>query len=305
MAVGNIRETSNAVLQTSRDEQGRRMVSWTRTFTGVSDSPSTDTEYHARLAIATTGTVAGEFITEGSSHPLNPWVTVESINVVRKGPLLYEFTVTYKSPKFQGENGEPTDPDFEPPELEFSTATTEEPVDSDWNGEAIATATGELFTGLTVPIGDLVATITKKYSYFDPAAFYAYRKKVNTDTFLGHPAGTALVDEISAKRIWQGEMFYWSVTVKIAFREPYGDTPTEKAWYWRVRHEGYRCFKPGGPFNGPGDSVPCKDGERHDATTPMLLNEDGTQRLEVGADADWLYFQKFGTVAFSGMNLGV
>lgn len=305
MTISDIREAGKSTLQTSMDEKGRRAVSWTRTFTGVSDSATTDTEYHARVAISTTGTVDGEVITEGTGHPLNPWITVESINVVRNGQVLYEYTVNYKSPKFQGDGSEPQAPDLEPPDISFSTATTDEPIDEDVSGDPLATATGELYTGLTRSVSDLVANISKKFSIFDPDSFYDYIDKVNSDTFLNFPAGTGRVTSISATRVYQEFFFYWNVGVQISFRRPY-QVEAAKAWYKRVRHEGYRRWN-NGERGGVGnlEPVPCVDGHGEPATTPQPLNEDGTQNFDDPTTGHWLTFQVYETVAFSGMNLGV
>lgn len=306
MAFTDIRETTSNSFKITRDDKQRLMVDVTRTFDLLSDSPATDDVYRASLALQNQGvTDTGEKIFSGVSHPLNDFFLVEDISIERKTPIIYEAKVSYKSPKYRDSNGsgDPVDPTLQPPDVKYSTVTTEEAIDEDIDGNAIATETGELYQGVTKSVSDLVVTIGKNYSIFNPVSFYDYFDSVNSDTFLGFPPGVAKVMNIAADPVIESDSLYWKVTVQIQFRKPGPNTTTARAWWTRLKHEGYYRFteevteKPG---------VPCVDINGDNSTQPMPLDNNGFQikKGNIGPER-WREFEIYESVAFSGMNLGV
>lgn len=302
MAFTDIRETTKNSLSVSRDDKQRLSVSVSRTFDLLSDAPTTDETIAATIALQNQGqTTTGEKVFTGSHHPLNYWYICESISVERVTPIVYTAKAEYKSPKFRDD--ESTEPTLQAADVKYSTVTSEEAIDEDVNGDPIATATGELYQGVTKAVSDLQVTIGKNFSIFNPVTFYEFYNCVNSDTFLGFPAGTAKVMSIDASPVIESDFEYWKVTVQIQFRKPGPNTSTARAWWVRLKHEGYYCFT-SAMTDKPG--VRCVDINRDPATSPQPLDDTGRQiNSNNPASEVWREFEIYETVAFSGMNLGV
>jgi len=304
MAFTDLRETTTNSLSVTRDDKQRLTVKVSRTFDLLSDSPSTDESIAAAIALEIQGlTTTGERVHAGAKHPLNDWYLCESINVTKKSPILYEAKADYVSPKFRDSTGsEPVEPTLQAPDVDYDTVTTEEEIDEDVNGNPIATATGELYQGVTKQVSDLVVTIGKNFSIFNPVTFYEYYNTVNSDTFLGFPPGTAKVMNIKAAPVIEKDFLYWRVTVQIQFRKPYRTT-NAKAWHKRLKHEGYNCFTDT-VVDSPG--VKCVDVNGEPATVPQPLDSTGKQiTAQNSVPETWREFEVYESTAFSGMNLGV
>jgi hypothetical protein len=89
----------------------------------------------------------------------------------------------------------------------------------------------------------------------------------------------------------------WNVNASIHFRMPWGQTPSAKAWYARVRHEGYYERDNSSP---DGKRRIIIDGEG--ATRPQLLKADGTRESNP-YNAYYLYFQRYASLPFSVLGL--
>jgi hypothetical protein len=212
----------------------------------------------------------------------------DGVTGTRKTPLHWEVTASYVSPPYR----DPSDPTTQRTEIDTFTITSEEPVDEDISGKPIATVNGEPIYGVTKPVSDLGIKLSKKFRFFDQATFYAYIDCVNSDTFLGFPPGVLRVTNISASDEWIDETPYAAVTVEIQARKPYRTTP-EKAWYKRVRHEGFYIKK-------NGKIQRAKDELGKPKVEPVMLNADGTEKPNQ-SDAHWLEFQIFQTINFASM----
>jgi hypothetical protein len=222
------------------------------------------------------------------------------VDVSRKGPLHFEVTATYASQElYEGEeNREPPD---QPSQISFFTITSEEPIDEDIHGDPIATVNGEPVNGITRPISDLGIRVSKNFRVFNPASFYQFIDCVNSDTFLGFPAGTLRVANISADRQYyttsqNQQVFFWAVQVEIHARKPYRTTPA-KAWWKRYRHEGYYVKD-----QSTGDLVRAVDGNNEPTAQPVQLLFDGSKAPDQTVGL-WLESQIFSTVAFASMGL--
>lgn len=280
MAVIYVDEIFSTGLDTDVDDKGRISASAVRVF-NVFTSTATDDDlavkFDPRLPV------------EKSRHPLFTLLYCHSVRLKRNGPLHWEATANYKSPAYRDPGNDPT---FQPTEIDTFTVTNEEPIDEDVNGKPISTANGERFYGVSRPISDLGIRLNKKFRFFDPSSFYTYIDCVNSDTFLGFAPGILRIVQINASDEWIDETPYYNVTVEIHARKPYRTTP-QKAWYKRIRHEGFYIKQ----F---GKVLRAKDGSGKDMVEPVMLNDDGT-KLADQTQAKWLEFQVFETVNFGSM----
>jgi hypothetical protein len=141
---------------------------------------------------------------------------------------------------------------------------------------------------------------------FSPYVQARYRRAVNSDNFLGWPPGTAKLMKFSASNVFGETGGYWEITAQIRFRYPYRTT-AEKAWYARVRHEGfYEKIDLSGPGAGT-RIVRAVDGNKEPMTRKVLLASDG-YRLPVPAEgeeqiANWLEFKLYDSLPFNALGL--
>ena len=246
---------------------------------------------------------------EKSRHPYFRQLRCLGIDVSRRGPLHYEVTADYQSmPYKEGDADGTQTPLSQPTVISYFTITSEEPIEDDIEGNAIATANGELIEGITRPISDLGVRLQKNFGTFDPSSFYTFIDCTNSDTFLGFPPGTLRIANIGADEQFYtdedgNEIPFWSVSVEIHARKPYRVTAAE-AWYKRVRHEGY-WVKTADPFSSGFLYVRGKDDSGLPSNKPVLLNEDGTQKIKpkdaLTVEAHHLRFRVFEDVSFASM----
>lgn len=223
----------------------------------------------------------------GDQHPSGIAAYVESLVPTRISPILYQVMVGY-----EGEALNPATVD-----VEWSDITTTEPIDRDWNGDAIVTANGEPVDGLSMDISDQICVIRRKFMTINTAAIAQYRRATNSDTFLGWPPGTARLVGFSAKNafIYGAAQEQWDVTARIQFREPFANTLPAEAWYKRWRHEGLYILD--------GSTVRrATDDTGQDVAKPVLLKEDGTQETDP-ANAYFFHTQVYGSLPYSGLGL--
>lgn len=275
-------------LKTSMDDRGYVTATCQRSFTIALDNGSSDNAVTVKFN-------ATDLPRYNDAHPSSYVLRVDNVDVTRVSNNYYTATVSYRSPARK----ESEDPDAQPWELPvditWDSVVTEEPIDVDVNGDAIAnTNTNEPIAGLTRPITDLQGTFRKNMLLFDPTAIVLYGQKTNSDTFLGFAPGVAKVQTIAATNAIKADVAFWSVTVVIQFRYPYGTIDADKVWRKRVIRQGYReAF---GGTVGPA----YVDGVL--ATSPVLLDSNGYQ-LEPGAAPQFIDFQVLDSIAFSGLGL--
>jgi len=194
-----------------------------------------------------------------------------------------------------GPTGATDSPINAPPVISWSDTETDEGIDEDWNGSPIVTANGEAINGVTMKIADNVLTVQKNYSLFSPWLTSQYRHSVNADTFAGYPPGTGRMTRFTAKQEWdEDDNGYWAVSASIQFRYPY-NTTSEKAWYARVRHEGF--------YEKVGSKIiHAVDENKDKVSRPVLLKSDGTRETDPD-NAYWLEFQRYGTMNYNALGL--
>lgn len=259
-----------------------------RSFTVVSDAPTTDTGYGAKLA---TGVPRVR-----DPHPEDFSLRVVDVNAVRKSPVLWEIDVEYAAQTAAGRN--PLD---EPAVIRWSFVTADEPIDADVDGEPIVTVNNERFDPpISAPASDLVLSIVKNVASFDPGQARTYKNAVNSDTFLGQPAGTARLEGIEAESVTDDDFSYWRLSVEIRFRVGIRGAADSKAWYRRILHQGFIIR------DAAGDAAAkwhrATDGHGNESVVPVLIKSDGTQETDP-ASAHWLEFEIYNSLPFASLGL--
>jgi hypothetical protein len=234
----------------------------------------------------------------GDPYPGAAFVFCEKVQVNRVSPIMSIASVDYKGEI--GPNGEDDSPLNAPPEISWSDTETDEPTDEDINGQPIVNVNGEPIDGVTMKIADNVVTIKRNFLTFDPYTTGQYRHSVSSDSFLGYPPGTARLIRYNAKNAYYNDNVYWEVTGSIQFRLGIRTTD-DKAWYKRVRNEGF-YEKITDSFTSSPILVQATDDNGKAMTRPVLLKSDGTRETDP-ANAHWLEFQVYRSLPYQALGL--
>lgn len=231
----------------------------------------------------------------GDLYPGAAFVFCDTLQPQRVSPVMAMVVVTYKGEV--GPGGLGSSPLDIPYSIVWRGATTDEAIDEDWNGKPTVTANNEPIDGITERLTDDVVTIQKAYLSVNRYALSAYRRAVNSDTFLGWPPGTArIIDDQAEAQFTGGVITHWIVTVSIQFRVPYRTTAA-RAWWKRVRHEGYLVR------DAAGDKPHIAwDGNKTPVTRKVLLKQNGTEETDPD-NAFWKEFQTLGSLPFNALGL--
>lgn len=234
-------------------------------------------------------------------HPTDSTLRVARRYARRRGPVLFEVFIDYASNTKPGRN-----PLLEPPIIEFSDLSFEEPIDLDINGDPIMTVAGEPIQGITEFTDDFAVTITRNVPSWDAILHREYIKSTNSDTFLGNPPGTGFLDSLKAFSVNDSDFSYFRFQAVVIFRRSKNTTrtPDEKVWWKRCLHQGFRklTVPKGSVADNLNGWIPCRDKHGHIAQVPMLLKEDGTQTFDP-AEAHWLHFQTKHPKPFGALGL--
>jgi hypothetical protein len=227
-------------------------------------------------------------------------ISVFLVNAVpqRVSPVLWIMDLSWAG-EF-GPDGPEDNPLNAPPVIEWTDQETDEPIDEDFDGNPIVTVNNEPIEGVTTKIADQVLNVQRNYADFSPYATAAYRRSVNSDTFQGYPAGTGKMIRFNAKKVYGEGQTYWNVSASIQFRLPY-NTTAEKAWYSRVRHEGY-YVKVGSIIRRALDNDINASAPGEPMVRPVLLKADGTIETNP-ANAVWLEFKRYGALPYNALGL--
>jgi hypothetical protein len=233
----------------------------------------------------------------GDLYPGTFIVICRDIQLQRVSPIMVIATCNYEGEIGPGdETSSPIDTGYS---IKWGVSTTDEEIDEDWNGNPIVTKNNEPIYGITEKLTDDVVTIQRNFLSIDRYALRAYRRSVNSDTFLGWPPGAARIIDDSQEAVFHnGVIKYWKVLAVIQFREPFRTT-AEKAWHKRVRHEGvWVRDTAGGPVRQGWD-----DTTKQPTSKPIQLREDGTAYPKDSTEAFWLEFQTLGSLPFNALGL--
>ncbi len=114
--------------------------------------------------------------------------------------------------------------------------------------------------------------------------------------------------KLSASNVVTPQLAYWEVTGQIRFRYPYRTT-NERAWYRRVRHQGfYKKIEIDDPAN-PGEKKniivrALKGGEP--TNRPVLLDANGFEIPQTEGQqvqAHWLEFKIYNPLPYGALGL--
>ena len=255
------------------------------------------------------GTLAPEILAfpgvpqTGEPHTWGDQLVCRGCRVRFTGPASGEVTANYERARAIEENEEQnsgSSPLDEPAQIRVGTTKTEAPVDEDINGEPIVTVNNEPIYGVTRQFSDTQLQITKNLSVaqFALTAVSSFNDHVNSAAFLGFPPGRLKLDDIQAEQVNEEDLAYWRVTAVILDRRPVFTTD-ERAWWKRVRHEGFRVN------NGTAMDPKIENAVDRNAdpvTSPVLLDENG-MRIEDVNNAHWLEFEVFPTTDFNSFGI--
>ena len=235
-----------------------------------------------------------------------PFAYADNISIERPSPILWIVTVDYTGELGPGDSNNENNPLFAPPRIDWDDVESEQEIDEDFDGNPIQTINGEPIEGVKALIADQTVAIKRNMLLFNPYVQARYRRAVNSDIFLEWPPGTAKLMKLSASNVPNDQGGYWEVSAQIQFRYPYRTTP-EKAWYGRVRHEGYyERVEATGPVAGT-RIVRAVDANKEPVTKPVLLDENGFRipGVEPGEvqTAHWLEFKLYDSLPYSALGL--
>ena len=235
-----------------------------------------------------------------------PFIYAEGMSLDQVGPIFWMATVDYSGELAIKEDETYDNPLFAPPRIDWDDVETEEETDEDFDGKPIQTKNKEPIEGVAALIPDQTVTIKRNLLLFNPYVQARYRRSVNSDLFLGWPPGTAKLVKLSASNVVTKELAYWEVTGQVRFRFPYRTTP-EKAWYKRVRHEGYYERV---NLSGPGAGtaiVRAVDDNKEPMTRKVLLDANGFRLAEAAEGeeqiAHWLEFKLYDSLPYNALGL--
>ena len=269
----------------SLDDEGNTTSGATRTIEGFSDSPTTDTEVSFRYILPPLGSI----------HPrLGLAYVLKNISIKQKTTVHFEATLSYETKPSEDPDNQ-TYPWNDPAIVDFTTLSESGETEYTPDDEPIVTVNDEPFT-VNKDYADQGIQIKKAFLTYSPAAFYNYINSVNSDGFLGFPAGTLRVTGIEASSAIHEYITYYNVTVTIAARKPIATT-NDKAWYWRGIQKGLQVL----PDATATATVHARVGGSK-ASSPVMIKADGTQ-FKTGDTPHFLEIKIYDEQNFSGMGL--
>lgn len=205
--------------------------------------------------------------------------------------LVWDVTAEYSS--FAWPDSDPRvsgNPLLRRPVVAWDGQYISEPVNEDALGAAIENSAHDPFDpGLEEDFPIRVLTITANMIAYDDSTYASALNTVNTDTFMGIPAGQLRLFNVSASEQYENGMSYWAVT--FTFHRRVG------GWLRRVIDQGFHCLDTGNRkriVDAAGDPV----------STPVFLDGSGGV-LDPGDTAVAISFQTKGTSSFAALGIGV
>lgn len=158
------------------------------------------------------------------THPSNQWKYVQNIDAVQVGPNTVEVVVRYVTIE---------NPIDRPPEIEFLSAVSTEPVDRDKDDNPITNSAGELFDPpITKDCRDLVIRARRYQSSFDKPQASAFEGSVNSQTIWGYAPGKVKCNVYTGREVRFAGLWMYEVTFEFQVRED--------GWKRRILDQGFR-----------------------------------------------------------------
>lgn len=224
-------------------------------------------------------------------HPYDPFARCKSVRGQSEANddkiWVVEATYTYDT---QDESQQPENPLDEPPQVAWGFQQFQKVLQKDINGKALLNTADEQFDPLPeVDDSRLVLSYQRNEAYFPVALAREYQDAVNSDAFLGAPAGTVKCQNINATRQFRNDVYFWAVSYEFHFRSDDDD------WELHILNQGYRTTLD--------DSYSIvSDQEGRPMNQPVLLDIDG-QELTEGADPIFLDYKAYREKPFSAFNI--
>ena len=203
-------------------------------------------------------------------HPKEADMSVYRKSGAALGPYLFEVQVDYA-----GRNS----PLLEPYDRAWSWAYNNEPIDRDYQGNAIRNPIGDPIIGLTMDVGDPVYIVTRNETVYPKSWARTYQNSVNDANYIGWDAGQCRMLEITSHRVVDKTDYYWRVTYKMQFRSD--------GWTLRYLAEGMRYWTGSLMPDGSPQLLSGKDSAGQITSQPVKLQANGTL-LPDGTPDVWL-----------------
>lgn len=118
----------------------------------------------------------------------------------------------------RNKNGEHNNPEFEPPEYEWTAEIENIALPVDLDGKAWLNSANEpLKPAPTIPVAFPVFNMVRNELKLTMDTICDYSMAINTDKFMTAPPGFALCMPIRAKQVAKGPLRYWRATYQIKF----------------------------------------------------------------------------------------
>lgn len=230
-------------------------------------------------------------------HPYNNWLFVESKHVDTIGPFHYRVTVNYSS-TLNPATGQPQTPLLEEPSFSWHFVTSNESIDRDVYGNAITNSSEEAFDPpVTRDFHDLVLRIERNELAYYPLVAYQYKGAVNSDVFLGFPAGTVLCTVMDATKARASNLVYWRITYEFHMRWD--------GWKLKMIEQGFREKNGTNPDGSP-KYKDITDENGNLVSQPVLLDGSGKKLSQAAITAGNFVKREFvirRSLPFSVLNL--
>ncbi len=163
------------------------------------------------------------------------------VTIRKVGPYSFEADVEYNA------RDEEFNPNIEKPtprkrgslEIVFSSQDSDEAIDNDANGNAIATAMGTQFDPpITTTVSDLVITVSRDVSNFNVMRSANARNKLNSTMWYGVPPGMAKIvafDGTYHVNFDDPQDLFWRQSVRIIVRGSNNYQEDAKVWWKRIK----------------------------------------------------------------------
>jgi len=270
----------------SHDQKAVR--EYNRTFKVVTDNPIT-----ANISVRYATGIPHLF-----DHYVDPEGGVDVLATCRKvsekqdsdNPYSWEVTAAYSTatdwPSLGGDS-----PTARPTEISWSNQKFQRPTQKDAAGNALKNSAGSLFDPAPqVDDSRPTLTMTRIESSFDGSRAMTYMDTVNLNTWMGGAPRTWKVDDISAQRQYEQNVFYWRVTYVFQYRP--------QTWDLVVWDAGYYALD----SSTPPKRVRILDKTSHPSAKPQFLDGDGTALPSDGTPFE-LRFEVYKKLDFAALGL--